>query len=107
MKRIGQIIRLKPEMEARYKELHAACWPAVLEKIHDCNIRNYSIFLRDGLLFSYLEYVGDDFAADMEKMAADPMTQLWWKETDPCQEPVETAGEGVWWADLEEVFHTD
>ena len=107
MKRIGQIIRVKPEMEARYKELHAACWPAVLEKIHDCNIRNYTISLRDGLLFSYLEYVGDDFAADMQKMADDPMTQLWWKETDPCQEPVETAGEGVWWADMEEVFHTD
>lgn len=107
MRRIGQIIRLKPEMEQRYKALHAACWPAVLEKIHDCNIRNYTIFLRDGQLFSYLEYVGDDFAADMEKMAADPMTQLWWKETDPCQEPVETAGSGVWWADMEEVFHTD
>ena len=107
MKRIGQIIRVKPEMEARYKELHAACWPGVLEKIHDCNIRNYTIFLRDGLLFSYLEYTGDDFAADMQKMADDPMTQLWWKETAPCQEPVETAGDGVWWADMEEVFHTD
>lgn len=107
MKRVGQVIRVKPEMEQRYRELHAACWPAVLDQIRACNIRNYSIFLRDGLLFSYLEYTGEDFEADMRKMAQDPMTQLWWKETDPCQEPVASAGDGVWWADLEEVFHTD
>ena len=42
---------------------------------------------------------------DMVKMAADPMTQKWWKETDPCQEPVDSAEEGVWWADMEEVYH--
>lgn len=41
----------------------------------------------------------------MAKMAADPMTQKWWKETDPCQEPVDSAGPGVWWADMEEVYH--
>ena len=39
-------------------------------------------------LFAYFEYVGDDFAADMAKMAADPMTQDWWKFTDPLQEPL-------------------
>ena len=107
MQRIGQVIRLKPEMEEKYRELHANAWPEVLAKIEDCNIRNYSIFLRDGYLFAYMEYIGNDFAADMAKMAEDPMTQLWWKETDPCQMPVETAGENVWWADMEEVFHTN
>lgn len=105
MQRIGQVIRLKPEMEEKYRELHANAWPEVLAKIADCNIRNYSIFLRDGYLFAYMEYVGDDFAADMKKMADDPITQLWWKETDPCQMPVASAPDGVWWADMEEVFH--
>lgn len=107
MKRYAQVIRVKPEMEEIYRSLHANCWPEVLAKIHECNIRNYSIFLRDGMLFAYFEYVGDDFSADMQKMADDPMTQRWWKETDPCQEPVASAGPGVWWADLTEVFHTD
>ena len=107
MKRIGQVIKLKPEMEEKYRELHANAWPEVLAKIEDCNIRNYSIFLRDGYLFAYMEYIGDDFAADMKKMADDPMTQLWWKETDPCQEPVASAPDGIWWADMEEVFHTN
>lgn len=107
MKRIGQIIRVKPEMEERYKELHANCWPEVRQMIEACNIRNYSIYLRDGFLFAYMEYVGDDFEADMQKMADDPMTQKWWKETDPCQEPIATAKPGQWWIDMEEVFHQD
>ena len=40
--------------------------------IQECNIRNYSIYYRDGYLFSYYEYVGDDYEADMAKMAARP-----------------------------------
>ena len=107
MKRIGQIIRVKPEMEERYKYLHANCWPEVRAMIEACNIRNYSIYLRDGFLFAYMEYIGDDFEADMQKMADDAMTQKWWKETDPCQEPIATAKPGEWWIDMEEVFHQD
>ena len=85
--RYGMITELKTEKVLRYKELHAAVWPAVLKKITECNIRNYSIYLKevDGkpYLFSYWEYTGDDFAADMKKMAADTTTQRWWKETAP------------------------
>ena len=58
-------------------------------------------------LFSYFEYVGSDFAADMAAMAADPRTQEWWKITDPCQEPLPDRAEGEWWAAAEEVFHVD
>lgn len=107
MRRIGQVIQLKPEMEIRYKELHANAWPKVLDTIKECNIRNFSIFLRDGYLFAYMEYIGQDYEVDMKKMASDPTTQLWWKETDPCQIPVPTAKKDAWWADMEEVFHTD
>ncbi|MFN2215602.1 MAG: L-rhamnose mutarotase [Anaerolineales bacterium] len=107
MKRFGSVIRLKPEKESEYRELHANAWPDVLEMIHTCNIRNYSIYLKDGYLFSYFEYIGDDFDADMQKMADDPVTQSWWKLTDPCQEPLESRREGEWWASMEEVFHTD
>lgn len=88
MKRFAQVIRLRPEMENRYRELHANCWPEVLHTIEACNIRNYSIYLLNGYLFAYMEYVGEDYAADMARMAADPMTQLWWKETTPCQLPL-------------------
>ncbi len=107
MKRYGQVIRVKPEKEAYYKELHAAAWPEILDMIKQCNIRNYSIYLRDGYLFSYYEYTGGDYEADMAKMAADPMTQKWWAECMPCQQPVDSAKEGEWWGDMEEVFHLD
>lgn len=107
MKRIGQVLKVKPEMVDRYKELHADVWPDVKKMISKCNIRNYSIFMRGGYLFAYFEYHGNNFSADMAKMAADPVTQRWWDECIPCQQPVSFADENEWWADLEEVFHQD
>ncbi len=112
MKRYGSVIGLREEQIPYYKQLHAAVWPDVLARIKDCNIVNYSIFLRkmpDGkfYLFSYFEHTGCDFAADCAKMAADPATQRWWRECIPCQEPLPDRAEGEWWADMEEVFHCD
>ena len=105
--RYGWVIQVKAEKLDEYKRLHANPWPKIDSMLKVCNIQNYSIYYRDGLLFSYLEYTGEDFDADMEKMAADSMTKAWWALTDPCQEPVESAEEGVWWADMEEVYHLD
>lgn len=107
MKRYGSIIRVLPEKLEEYKQLHANTWPTVLKMIHECNIRNYSIYYKEGLLFSYYEYIGTDYDGDMARMAADPQTQRWWKVTDPCQQPLETNKPGEWWAAMEEVFHTD
>ncbi len=107
MKRYGRIIRVKPECFEAYRTYHAAVWPEVLATIRDCSIQNYSIFHRDGLLFAYFEYHGTDFEADMAKMAADPKTQEWWKIMMPMQKPVHSCPAGEWWADMEEVFHTD
>ena len=107
MKRYGMVCGIKPDSIEEYKKLHAAVWPDVLKMIQRCNISNYSIYLKDDLLFSYFEYSGDDFKADMKIMAADPVTQQWWDVCMPCQEPLETRKEGEWWADMEEVFHCD
>ncbi|NPA36274.1 MAG: L-rhamnose mutarotase [Chlorobi bacterium] len=107
MLRKGWVIRVKQGKLEEYKKLHKNVWPGILKKLREVHVRNYTIFYRDGLLFSYLEYTGDDFNADMKKMAADSLTQEWWKLTNPCQEPVRSAGDGVWWADMEEVFHMD
>jgi len=110
VKRYGSVIGVKEEKLEDYKELHANPWPEVNRKLKECNICNYSIYVRrmpDGnhYLFSYFEYTGDNFEEDMEKMAADPMTQKWWKETDPCQTPLPDREEGEWWASMEEVYH--
>ena len=107
MKRYGSIFGVRPEKLEEYKKLHAAVWPEVLRTIRECHIRNYSIYYKDGLLFSYYEYVGTDYEADMKKMAADPVTQKWWTFCEPCQQPLDTRADGEWWAVMEEVFHTD
>ena len=74
----GQLGRLKPEKIEEYEALHAAPWPEVLQTIHDCNLRNYSIFREGEQVFAYFEYIGEDYDADMEKMAQDEATQRWW-----------------------------
>jgi L-rhamnose mutarotase len=112
MQRYGMVIGLNPAKVEEYKQLHAAVWPDVLRMIRECNLRNYSIFLRtldDGkpYLFSYFEYIGTDFAADMARMAADPTTQKWWSFCMPCQAPLASRQPGEWWATMEEVFHLD
>ncbi len=107
VKRYGRIIGLKPGAYDKYVEYHAAVWPGVLKTIHDCNMRNYSIFFKDNTLFAYFEYIGDNLEADMAKMAADPITQEWWAIMEPMQQPIPTRAEGERWAAMNEVFHLD
>ena len=107
MQRFGNLIRLKPEYEERYIILHKYVFPGVLEQIKKSGIRNYSIYLRDGILFAYFEYTGSDFKADMDRMAQDPVTKEWWKLTDPMQEQLESGNGKDWWVTSEEVFHMD
>jgi L-rhamnose mutarotase len=112
MKRIGSVVQLRGEKVEEYKQFHAAVWPEVIGALQRANVHNYSIYLRrfpDGkhYLFSYFEYGGDDFAADMARLAADPATQKWWALNKPCHEPFPDRAPDEWWAGLEEVFHLD
>jgi L-rhamnose mutarotase len=107
MQRHGSLIKVRPEKLAEYTKYHAAVWPEILAIITQCNIRNYSIYHKDGYLFSYFEYWGSDFQADMDKMAAHPKTQEWWAIMKPMQIPLPTRAAGEWWAEMEEVFHHD
>ena len=107
MKRYGSLIGVRPETIESYKKYHAAVWPEILHMIGKCNIRNYSIYLKDNLLFAYFEYHGSDFKSDMAKMAADPKTQEWWAIMMPIRSRSKRGAKGEWWAEMEEVFHVD
>lgn len=112
MQRYGSIVEVRADKLEEYKRLHAAAWPDVLRLIRENNIRNYSIFHRklpDGrhYLFSYFEYIGKQFDADMARIAADETTQRWWDVCKPCHIPLPDRAEGEWWASMDEVFHTD
>ena len=108
--RFAWVTGLKPEKAQYYRQLHANPWSSVNKMINLCHIQNFSIYERDidgkTYLFAYLEYTGTNFDADMKKMAADPDTLRWWKETDPCQSPLpDAAAKGKIWADTTEVYH--
>ena len=109
MKRYAMVVGIKPEKIDEYKALHANVWPAVLQQIRRSHIRNYTIYLREpeNLLFSYFEYHGEDFEADMASMAADPATRQWWVICEPCQVPLASRAYGEHWAGMAEVFHCE
>ncbi|MDE0868058.1 MAG: L-rhamnose mutarotase [Aquiluna sp.] len=107
MQRYASVINLKKEGAAEYQELHANAWPDVLAKISQCNIRNYSIYRYEDLLFSYFEYVGSDYEGDMARMAQDEVTQEWWSVCKPLMTPVLEAGKKEWWHEIQEIFHLD
>jgi L-rhamnose mutarotase len=107
MQRFASVIGVSRESRAEYERLHADVWPDVLRQIATSNIRNYSIYRYGELLFSYFEYIGDDFDGDMAKMVEDPATQKWWALCEPLQSPVADRAEGEWWMSIPEVFHTD
>lgn len=106
VQRMGMVIGITKNNIAEYKQLHADVWPEVLERLKQSNITNYSIFLREpeNLMFSYWEYTGSDFDADMKAVAEHEVTQKWWQVCGPMQTPLESRAEGEWWASMEHVF---
>ena len=110
-RRFGSVIGLKADKEQYYRELHANAWPQVLKRLKRSNLQNFSIYVTElsgaRYLFSYFEYTGDDYAADMQKIAADPETRRWWQETDPCQIQLPNRKEGDNWSAMEMLFLMD
>jgi L-rhamnose mutarotase len=107
VKRVGQLINVRPERIEAYERLHAAVWPGVLAAIHRANIRDYTIYRHGTQLFASFEYVGEAYEADMTAMAEDPVVREWWVLTDAMQEPLPDREPGAWWTTILEVFHTD
>ena len=101
----GQIGKLKPDKIEAYKALHKNPWPGVLKTIRECNLCHYSIFIQGGQVFSYFEYIGEDYEADMEFMAKDPVTQEWWKYTKPCFEKYAISEKSEFYHDMEQIFY--
>ena len=105
MRRFGQMIKIKPDGLEACKKWHANPLPGVNEIIKECNIQNYSIYSRGDYLFAYMEYVGEDYEGDMDKMAASPITQQWWDLVKPLMQPLDDRKEGEFWSDMEEIYY--
>jgi L-rhamnose mutarotase len=108
MRRFGMVNRLRPDKVAEYRRIHQEVWPGVLALLRDANIKNYSIYCKNELLFSYFEYVGDDFERDLARIGSDPLSQEWEEYCKLCFEPPidpDKRKNFDWWEPMEEVFH--
>jgi L-rhamnose mutarotase len=107
IKRVGMVIKLKPEYIEEYRALHADSNPGVRDLLVKANMRNFSILLHqldDGNYyeFGYYEYHGNDFEADMAKLAKEDRNIEWLKICDPMQVPLD-GYDG--WAEMEQVYY--
>lgn len=101
------VIGLRDEHEEEYRRLHAG--EGVRDLLVQANIRNFTIYLArlpDGNLYEFAryDYVGDDYDADMARLAADPRNIAWLDLCDPMQVPL-PGSDG--WMVMEEVFHNN
>lgn len=106
-RRFGEIIKIKPEELEEYKFHHAHPLPGVNEIIKDCNLSNYSIYQRGEYMFTYYEYIGNNYEADMAKLEANPITQKWWDLVKPLMQPLEDKEDHEFWSSMEEIYHLD
>lgn len=110
VRRIVELVELRPEHEAEYRRLHADVWPEVVAAVRRANIRNYSIHLVElggkKCLVRYLEYVGTDYEGDCATIGQDPTTRdRWWPVTDSHQVRIEGTPAGAQWLPAEMVMH--
>ena len=105
VKRVGMVVKLKPDCVDEYRRLHADDNPGVRDLLAKYHLRNFNIFLHqiddEFFEFGYYEYTGTDFDADMAALAAEPRNQAWLKICDPMQIPLPGA---TGWTDMEHVY---
>src|SRR5215204_6207526 len=107
MKRIGFILKGKPEKIEEYKKHHEAVWPDMLDALRRTGWHNYSLFMReDGLLFGYFE-TPDSLASAQAAMEQTDINERWQAAMSPYFELPAGARPDQMLVELEEVFHTD
>ncbi|MBE6749809.1 MAG: L-rhamnose mutarotase [Ruminococcaceae bacterium] len=104
MKRIATITKVKPGMLEAYKKIHDEIWEDVVAASHECGTRNFSIYNIGDYLFSYSEYIGDDYEADMKKKSEMPAIKRWKEATGAMLMPVNDEQAAIL---LPELFHCD
>lgn len=107
MKRVGFVLKVKPDKIAEYKQHHAAVWPDMLDALRRTGWRNYSLFMRDdGLLFGYFE-AEESFEAALAGMAQEEVNARWQAFMAPYFEQLSGSHADQSMVELEEVFHLD
>ena len=107
MKRVGFLLKVKPDKIAEYQERHKNVWPEMLDALRRTGWGNYSLFMRDdGWLFGYFE-TPESFQAALEGMSREDINAKWQDVMAPYFEGVGGTHADQMMEALEEVFHLD
>ena len=95
MKRVGFILKVKPDRLDEYRRHHEAGW------------HNYSLFVReDGLLFGYFE-TPESLQAAQAAMAEHEVNTRWQEFMAPYFESPNNSRPDEMFVELPEIFHLD
>jgi len=103
--RVAFRLRIKAGREAEYDAAHRNVWPALLSKLKEVGISEYSIFRRDQDLFLVMQV--DDFDAAWRALDNDPTNLRWQQEMGKLFEPVTGLKPGEKFAMMKEVFYME
>ena len=107
MRRVGFLLKVRPDKLAEYKMHHQAVWADMLDALRRTGWHNYSLFLRDdGLLFGYFE-TPDSLQAAQDGMAREEVNARWQAFMAPYFENLGGAFPDQGLIELQEVFHLD
>ncbi|HCC71671.1 MAG TPA: hypothetical protein DEQ09_11045 [Bacteroidales bacterium] len=107
VKRVGMVVKVKPEVIDEYKKLHADGNAGVRDLLEKYNMRNFSIYLvqladSNWYEFAYYEYWGDNLEENMKKLAEEPRNIEWLSKCDPMQEGIFEEQEG--WYHMDKIY---
>ena len=105
MPRVAFRLRIRAGKEAEYDESHRHVWPALLTRLKEVGISDYSIFRRDQDLFLVMRV--DDFDAAWRSLDQDLTNIKWQQEMSKLFEPVPGLKPGEKFAMMQEVFRLD
>jgi L-rhamnose mutarotase len=107
MKRVGFLLKVKPDKIEEYKARHQEVWPDMLDALRRTGWHNYSLFLRpDGMLFGYFE-AEESLQTSLDGMAKEEVNARWQQSMVPFFENLGGAQADEAMQQLEEVFHLD
>jgi L-rhamnose mutarotase len=107
MKRVGFLLKVKPDKVREYRELHRAVWPEMIEALRRNGWHRYSLFLgEDGLLFGCFE-TPESFRAALQGMSKEEVNRKWQEFVASCFENTDGARADESMQELVEVFHLE
>jgi L-rhamnose mutarotase len=107
MKRIGFLLKVKPEKLEEYKQHHRNVWPEMVAALRRTGWGNYTLFLRsDGMLFGYFE-TPKSFQTALDGMTKEEINAKWQDLMKPYFEALGGDRPDQSMLELEEIFHMD